>query len=458
MRLFIPAGQKYLPYKSAMKNTSRCYFHRKIVYNVCGQEDNAMYIKRTVEKTIVELAGQFPCIAIYGPRQCGKSTTAEHLFGDIRQVTMDDLDDRKLANENPRLFLETYGWPLLIDEIQKAPALFDYIKIVIDEENKKRIKEDKKKELMYVLTGSSQFELQQGIADSLAGRCAIVDMSFFSMAEINGSEGLLFDPDIAVLLERERTSAVPYRTRKEIFEDIFLGGIPDVVLQNAGRDAYFRSYVNTYIEKDVRRLISQNSEVQFRNFLSLIALRTAQELKYDVLSNAAGIDVRTCRRWISVLERSGIIYLLQPYMADVSNRIIKAPKLYFMDTGLCAYLCKWPNAEMLENGAMAGAFFETYIVSELIKNSFAYNIDPNWKLFYYRDIDQKEIDILYLKNDTIYPIEIKKSSSPAKPAKNFNVLKKYGQPVGKGIIIDTCDKIRPVNEVAYTCPVGILAI
>ena len=416
-----------------------------------------MYIKRTIEETILEASKSFRCVAIYGPRQCGKTTTVTHLFGDeIRKVTLDDADDRKLANENPRLFLETYGWPLIIDEVQKAPGLFDYIKINVDEYNQKALKEDKPRELMYILTGSSQFELEQGISDSLAGRCAIINMSTFSQAEKYGYPGTLFDPEISTLLERERNLKAEYRTKREVFEQIYIGGMPDLYTGSADRESYLRSYVSTYIEKDVRKLISQDSETQFINFLSLVALRTAQELKYDTLANAAGIDVRTCKRWLSILQRSGIIYLLQPYMANMSNRIIKSPKLYFMDTGLCSYLCKWPNAEMIENGAMSGAFFETYVVSEIIKNFYAHNVDPNWWLYYYRDIDQKEIDLLYVRNNSIYPIEIKKNESPKKPTKNFDVLNKYGMEIKTGLIIDNCEKIRPVNEISYSYPVYLL--
>ena len=416
-----------------------------------------MYINRTIEDTITDISKSFRCIAIYGPRQCGKTTTVTHLFGDdIRRVTLDDVDDRNLAIENPRLFLETYGWPLIIDEVQKAPNLFDYIKINIDEYNQNALKNDEPRKLMYILTGSSQFELEQGISDSLAGRCAIINMSTFSQAEKYKSPGLLFDPDIKVLLERERNGKIKYRTKKEIFEDIYTGGMPDIITGMADKETYFRSYINTYIEKDIRKLISSDSETQFRNFLSLVALRTAQELKYDVLANAAGIDVRTCKRWLSILQRSGIIYLLQPYMSNMSNRIIKSPKLYFMDTGLCSYLCKWPDADMIENGGMSGAFFETYVVSEMIKNCYAHNIDPNWVLYYYRDIDQKEVDLLYIKNNVIYPIEIKKNESPKNPVKNFSVLNKYKMEIGKGLIVDTCDKIRPIDEKAYAYPVYLL--
>ncbi len=257
-------------------------------------------------------------------------------------------------------------------------------------------------------------------------------------------------------MRRCQNQKIPYKTRSQIFEEIFTGGMPDVCLNISGREAYFKSYVNTYIEKDVRKLISASSETQFRNFISIVALRTSQELHYDEIANAVGIDVKTCKRWISILETSGIIYLLQPYMANMSNRIIKAPKLYFMDTGLCSYLCKWPDSKMLENCAMSGAFFETYVVSELIKNFFSFNKDPRDYLYYYRDIDQKEIDILYVNEEGIYPIEIKKGIAPKNPTRNFNILNKYKREIKTGLVIDCCEKIRPLNEISYSFPVHLL--
>lgn len=224
------------------------------------------------------------------------------------------------------------------------------------------------------------------------------------------------------------------------------------------REAYFKSYVSTYIERDVKKLIAADSELQFRNFLSLVALRTAQELHYDAIANSAGIDVRTCKKWLSILETSGVVHLLQPYMANASKRVIKAPKLYFMDTGLCAYLCKWPISEMLEQGAMAGAFFETFVVSELVKNMASFGKDPKEFLFHYRDTDKKEIDLLFVEQEKVYPIEVKKSTSPKQPDKNFNALKKYNLDIQPGLVIDTCDKIRPVGDAAYTLPVYLLGL
>lgn len=416
-----------------------------------------MYIKRYVEDIILAAAKSFPCIVIYGPRQVGKSTTINMLFGDkIPMVTLDDAEDRNLALTNPRLFLERYGWPVIIDEIQKAPNLLDEIKIKIDEQRLKWMRNNEERQLMYILTGSNRFELQEGISDSLAGRCGIVEMLSLSQAEKYSYPNRLFSPDISELLAYERQAKITYRTRNAIYQDIFNGGMPDIFTGVSQRDIYFKAYVDTYIEKDVRKLIAASSEMQFRNFISIVALRTAQELHYDEIARNVGIDVRTCKKWISILETSGIIYLLQPYMANISNRIIKAPKLYFLDTGLCAYLCKWPNAEMLENCAMSGAFFETYIVSELIKNFYAHGKTPKDFLFYYRDTDQKEFDLLYADGVSICPIEIKRGIAPKKATKNFSVLDKYHLNITTGLVIDSCDKIRPINEQSYYLPIYLL--
>lgn len=418
-----------------------------------------MYIRRSIENTIIGLGNSFPCIVVYGPRQVGKSTTLDYIFPeDIRRVSLDDLDSRNLAMQNPRLFLEMNPWPVIIDEIQKVPELLDEIKLRIDNQRRIWLKDGEERRLMYILSGSNRFELQQGISDSLAGRCGVIEMSSFSQAEKLGCTAQPFTPKIGELISRAGNQKVPHRTRQQVFGDIFTGGMPDICTGVSQRDAYFKSYVNTYIEKDVRKLISAASETQFRNFISIVALRTAQELHYDEIANSVGIDVKTCKRWLSILETSGIVYLLQPYMANVSNRIIKAPKLYFMDTGLCAYLCKWPDAGMLESCAMSGAFFESYVVSEIVKNFFAFNREPRDFLFYYRDIDKKEIDLLYSDAEGLYPIEIKKGFSPKNPTKNFSVLQKYKQDIQPGLVIDSCEKIMPLNESAWSFPVHLLGI
>ncbi len=418
-----------------------------------------MYLSRTVEKLITKTATSFPVVVVYGPRQVGKSTTVLHMFGKHCQcVTLDDADDRMLATENPRLFLETYPWPVIIDEIQKAPALLDAIKIAVDKQKYLWLNENRKPELMYILTGSNRFELQQGISDSLAGRCGIVEMDSLSAAEKYHAGATEFFPDLENLRSCEREAHAEYRSRSAVFQDIFQGGMPEIVEGGANRELYYKSYIDTYIEKDVRQLIDAAKELQFRKFISVLALRTGQELKYDRLAADAGIDARTCKRWISILETSGLIYLLQPYSANLSKRIIKAPKIYFMDTGLCAALCKWPNAQMLEDCAMSGAFFETYVVSEIVKNLRANGRDPDSLLFYYRDIDQKEIDLIYAAAGRIYPLEIKKGLAPSKPDKNFSVLKKFNVPAGTGIVIDCCEKMRPISEEAWSFPVYLLGM
>ena len=414
-----------------------------------------MYYSRTVEDTLLRMAKGFACLVVYGPRQVGKSTVVSHLFSSFTQVTLDDLDDLSLALSSPKAFLDNYSWHLVIDEIQKAPLLLNEIKRRIDEQKKEWLEKDEPYQLMYVLTGSNQFELQQGISESLAGRAGIIDMNSFSLAEKEKRKGEPFLPDLPLLQKRAKEQKKVY-TRKDIFVELFEGGMPERVQGIAAREDFFKSYLTTYLEKDVRKLIQANSLTAFRSFLSLLALRTAQELHYEELANACGIDARTARQWVSILSTSGLILLLEPYLANANRRIIKAPKLYFMDTDLCAYLCGWPDAEMLEKSSMAGAFFETFVVSEIVKNYQAANWDYQHTLYYYRDIDQKEIDLLYVKEGAITPIEIKKGMNPTKPNKNFSVLEKYKMPIKTGFIIDTTDRIRPINENVYAVPVGLV--
>ncbi len=343
-----------------------------------------------------------------------------------------------------------------IDEVQKAVGLLSEIKKIVDEQRRIWMKNGEPRRLMFVLTGSNQFELQERISESLAGRTAVINMSGFTQTEKQGICGSLFDMNLQELLKKQHDHKDFYRSSRAVFEDIFQGGMPDVCTGESKRDIYYKSYIDTYIEKDLRKLISASSEMLFRKFIALLALRTAQEVVYSELSGALGINVETCKRWISILQTSGIIHLLEPYMANASKRIIKAPKLYFMDTGLCSYLCKWPNAQMLMDCAMSGAFFETYVVSEIIKSFYNHGVDPNQYLYYYRDIDKKEVDILMVKDGALYPAEIKKGINPTKPTKNFNVLEKYNMPVKQGMIIDNAEKIRVLNDAAFIFPVSLL--
>ncbi len=418
-----------------------------------------MYYPRTIEKIILETVQAYPCIVIYGPRQVGKSTTLRVLFGEkMRYLSLDDVQDRTLAIENPKLFLDTNHWPLMIDEIQKAPGLLSEIKKRIDDEKFRCLSQNQKPSLMYLLTGSNQFELQEAVVESLAGRTAIFQMSSFTRVEKNKRQGSVFNPDIQILLTKEKQLNPTPRTRIEIFEEILEGGMPEIIAKGISREIYYRNYLSTYIEKDVKKLISATSESTFLNFINYIALRTGQQLELDDISKSVGANVKTCRRWLSILETSGIIVLLQPYLKNASNRITKTPKLYFLDTGLCAYLCKWPTAEMLEKSAMAGAFYETYVVSEILKSFYNAGLDPKSSLFFYRDKDQKEVDLLYLQNGFLIPIEIKKGIQPEKANKNFSVLSKYGLEIKPGLIIDSTDRIRPINENAYYCPMTLVGL
>ena len=418
-----------------------------------------MYVKRDIEKVLLRAAESFQVITLFGSRQVGKTTTVDHLFGDeFGFVTMDDSDELALAHNNPKAFFESHPWPLIIDEVQKEIGLISEIKRIVDEQRRIWMKNGEDRRLMFVLTGSNQFELQEGISESLAGRTAVINMSGFSQMEKRGIEGAIFDVDFDSLMKKQHEHPGFYKNSLEVFSDIFQGSMPDICTGESERAAYYKAYVDTYIEKDVRKLISASSEMQFRRFIELLALRTAQELVYSDISKDLGINVDTCKRWISILQTSGIIYLLQPYMANMSKRIIKAPKLYFMDTGLCAYLCKWPTAEMLKDGVMGGAFFETYVVSEVIKSFLNNGTDPAQYLYYYRDIDKKEVDILLVKNNAIYPVEIKKGVTPSKPTKNFSVLEKYKIPIMRGMVIDNTDVIRAINDNAFYFPVSLLGI
>ena len=413
-----------------------------------------MYIKRVIEKTIKKMVNEFPVIVISGARQVGKSTMLQMIKEDnMNYVTLDDLDARNLALSDPKYFLEQYSYPLLIDEIQYAPNLLPYIKMIVDDEKFKSLKNNTEVKSLFWLTGSQQFKVMKDVSESLAGRVGVLNLYSLSNSEIKGYERLLFTPKLDELKKNEN---IVHCDSKEIFERIFNGGMPSIATGAIERSNYFSSYINTYIERDVKQLLNVGKTIEFYNFMQYIAVRTAQELNYSTIAKEIGVDSKTIKNWISILESSGIIYLLQPFSSNLSNRIIKAPKLYFMDTGLCSYLAKYPNPETLEIGALSGAIFETFVVSEIIKNITSHGLDPKMNLYYYRDKDQKEVDLLYIEGDTIYPIEIKKGISPNNPDKNFAVLNKYSNDIATGIVICMTQKLQPINRNCWLCPVSLL--
>lgn len=418
-----------------------------------------MYINRALEKQIINASKEFACITIYGARQTGKSTMVKHLFSDtFNYVTFDDLSIRDYAIRDPKGFLDFYKFPLVIDEIQKAPSVLSYIKIVIDNYKEDCLKNDKSIKLLYILTGSNQFELQEAITESLAGRTAVFNMTSLSFGEKYGyQEQSYFNPNIDILLKKEKKFH-KHRSRKEIFEDIFNGGMPEFVLNNIDRERYYNSYVTTYIERDVKKVIFASKETTFLKFMEYIALRTANQIDYVDISRNIGIDSRTVKEWLSILETSGIIKLLQPYMSNISDRIIKKPKIYFLDTGLCTYLAHIPTAEILEKSAFSGAFYETYVISEIIKSYYNSSKDYKREIYYYRDKEQKEADLIIETFEGIYPIEIKKGINSVSPKKNFNFLKKYNKKILNGLIIDSCENVVPLNNEIYYCPISMIGL
>ena len=415
-----------------------------------------MYYHRQLEPTLRKAAEEFACITLFGARQTGKSTMVRTLFEGIEYVTLDHSRERLLASEDPELFLQSHAVPLVIDEIQKVPELMEAVKIRIDEAKLNSVRTGTRTGLMYILTGSNTHEIREKASETLAGRTAIIEVTSLSESEKRQVEGNDFFPDISVLMNKKGKLAA--KNRFEVFTEIYKGGMPEYWINEPDRNTFFESYISTYLEKDVSRLINVGRLNDFRKFMMIAALRTAQQLDYTEIGNAVGIDSRTAKSWISVLESSGIIMLLHPYATNLSKRIIKSPKLYFLDTGLCTYLCGWSDPRILEASLMAGAFFETYVVSEIVKSIRNSGKRIEYTLYYYRDRDQKEVDILYIRDQTIYPIEVKKGIGRDKADKNFRILEQYRMPVSIGLIIDTGDGIFPLNRDAYYCPVGMIGL
>lgn len=405
-----------------------------------------MYIARHIEEQILKASEFYPVVMVCGQRQVGKSTMLNHIRESGRRyVTLDDGNARRLAETDPALFFETYGYPLLIDEFQRVPSILLEMKKIIDQ----KAMDGEDNNGMYWLTGSQKFRMMQGVSESLAGRIAVFDLAGLSAAEIEERPTGAFHPDPESL--RERLQYSRKKNIHQIYEDIFRGGMPRLRTAPIERDRYYMDYVNTYIERDIKDLAQVGKLNAFYDFLVFMAARTAQELKYEEIAGAIGISAPTAKAWVSILERSGVIFLLRPYYSNISKRLIKTPKMYFMDTGLAAYLCRWPSPETLESGAMDGAFFETYVVSEIIKSLF--NAGRPVDLFYYRDIDKKEINLLIAEGDKLYPIEIKKGKEPSQPGRNFSVLKKFKMDIQPGIILCMSDDMIPYNREIWYYPV-----
>ena len=309
-----------------------------------------MYIQRHLEEQVLDASRHYPVVMVCGQRQVGKSTMLNHLREPERgYVTLDDGNARRLATTDPALFFETYGYPLLIDEFQRAPSILLEMKNIVD----KKALNGEDNSGMFWLTGSQKFRMMNDVSESLAGRIAVFDLSSLSAAEIEGRPAAIFRPDLKSL--RERLKYSKKKTVREVYEDIFHGGMPKLRSTELDRDRFYMDYVNTYIERDIRDLAQVGKLSEFYDFLVYMAARTGQELKYTDIAGAIGVSAPTAKSWISILESSGVIFILRPYYSNLTKRLVKPPKVFFMDTGLAAYLCRWPNAATLESGAMDGA-------------------------------------------------------------------------------------------------------
>lgn len=407
-----------------------------------------VYIKRNMEEAVLKASAQFPIVMVCGQRQTGKSTMLKHISeADRVYVSFDRLETRRLAENDPTLFFETYGHKLLIDEFQRVPSFLLAVKDLVDNAADR----GKDPNGMIWLTGSQKFVMMKNVSESLAGRVAIFTMLPMSQREIDGHDCVPFVPDIEVLKSRQSDG----KTLKELFERIFLGGLPKLVSDRTmDRDLYYSGYMNTYIERDVSALEQVGKLDEFRTLVTYLAANTAQELVYETISREIGVSSPTVKEWVTILERSGIIYILKPYYNNINKRLVKTPKCYFLDTGLAAYLTSWPTVETLMNGNAAGAFFETFVVGEILKSYYNSGKEPN--LYYYRDIDKKEIDLLMTGPDCLYPMEIKKAKNPSSPDKNFGVLDKFGFKVMPGLILCTADELFPINRSVWLCPVSLI--
>lgn len=408
------------------------------------------YIKRAVEETIARVSEMFPVLLVTGPRQVGKTTLLQRL-AEARQgterkyVTLDDPDARFLAKRDPALFLQRYSPPVLIDEIQYATELFPYIKMSVD---RSRRKGD------FWLTGSQAFRLMQNVSESLAGRVGIMNLLGLSDAEIYRTPSVPFTTEGGRLMER--LSVTKPRGLNEIYRRIFRGSMPELCAdETIDWETYYRSYIDTYLQRDIRDLAQVADEMQFYSFMTIVAAHTSKPVVYEELASAAGISAPTAKKWLSILASSHIIALVQPYHNNILKRVVKMPLLHFLDTGLAAYLLKWGSPETLEKGAMSGAFFESYVFSEIYKSYLNAGKEP--PIFYYRDKDQKEIDLLLYQNGILSPIEIKKAASPGQTAiRNFHVLDPLKAQTGTGSVICMAADLLPIDEGNWYVPAWLI--
>lgn len=412
-----------------------------------------MYIERAIEKELSDRFFTSKAVAVTGARQVGKTTVTRHLFPEIRRINMKDSRLSNAAKEDPFSFLDGFGRPLFIDEVQAAPYLFNDVKVILDELGGKG---------NYLFSGSQKWELMKGLSESLAGSVSILEMATLSMREIfQVSYNLPFIPTEEYLREREK-KLIKY---KDVWQYIHNGFYPELYDDTPRRwEVFYRDYIATYMERDVYDILKIRDHTTFYRLLVSVAARTGSMLNYSNIADDIGVDSETVKSWIGVLENTGIVYILQPYYNSHLNRAVKTPKIYFRDTGLAAYLTNWMTKEQLRDGAMNGAFFETFVINEIIKSYINAGKDYSKYLYYYRGKDKKkkggesfetEIDFIIEDNDVLYPIEIKKNSAvKSDMAAAFPVLDKaIEKRRGPGTIICTSDYKLKLRENLLALPI-----
>lgn len=409
-----------------------------------------MYITRHMEKPVMELNEQYPVLLLTGPRQVGKTTMLEHLIEvegkGRKKVSLDDLTLRELAKTDPKMFFQLYQPPLLIDEVQYAPELFPYIKIMVDERHQPGD---------FWLTGSQLFKMMEGVQESLAGRVALLHLSPLSQSEImKRPPEPPFSLELPLLSERQNGRQM--LNTPEVFQRIHQGGMPALVTGTySNASIFYSSYIDTYMERDVRRLSNDIDSLKFLRFLRSVAARTSQQVNYKGIADDAEIDQTTAKNWLHVLEALGIIFLLEPYSNNVLKRTVSTPKLYFYDSGIVCYLTRWSSPETAMEGAMSGALLENYTVAEIIKTYQNAGQEPF--LYYYRDKDAREIDLILERDGKLFPIEIKKMASPPKKlTKVFDLIDKSPLQRGTGAILCMADQLGAFDRNNLIVPISLI--
>ena len=405
------------------------------------------YIERAITDVLKTRAKTSKCLLLTGARQTGKSTVIKHEFADYNRANFDDRLTRLQAEEEPRLFFLNNPCPLFIDEVQKASSILEDIKLIVDESEERG---------QFILSGSQKLELMKGMSESLAGRVSVTELLGLSMREIKGIPfNKHFIPTDAYLKEREQ-EIKPY---EDIWSMIHKGSYPELYDVDRDWQEYYSSYVSTYLERDINELISSDS-IAFTKFLTAVAARTGEMLNYANIASEVGVSEPTVKNWISILERTGIVYLLQPYSASALNRAIKTPKIYFRDTGLACYLTRWITADALKCSAVAGNMFETFVVNEILKSYANEGKDYKFNIYYYRGKDksstsENEIDLIIEEDGVLYPIEIKMSGNPKATMASANTIldKIPNKTRGMGVILCLVDKKTYLRENLVALPI-----